>query len=289
MKRGEYHQYTNAGFTIIEVLIVLAVTASLFILAVVYVGGKQSKTEFQVGSRQIQQQFQQVISDVQNGYYPSNAELQCAVSAQGVSLRKVANTSQGSNDACIFVGKTIVIGGNNNAEYMVYSLAGRRLNTSGQEVSNVQEARPVAITPINTDIDAPPDLTVKTPIPNALTFVWGSIDGGITKINSSEGYLNVSIMTNFSQFANAGIGDTGLQSFSLRGMDSAPWGTALGNNTTPMQQATLINDEVTRPNPYPALQSAQYCFASGGTDQSVLVTINSGLQVSSEIKSGKSC
>lgn len=291
MKMGGTDTHTSRGFTIIEVIIVLAVTATLFVSATVYISGRQAKTEFQVGSQQLQQQFQQIISDVQNGYYPNSGSIYCSVSAGVVVLSSAGTAGQGGNKDCIFVGKVIVLGGQTPAQYKVFSLAGKRQSAPGKEVANVDEAQPVALAPA-TASDTFSDLTATATVPSGLTFQWVSNDKGVTKTTAAASYTGVAFMSDFSTFATATSTAGSSQTFSLRGLGSGGWTAPWGANATAQGQATLINKEATAANTnqhFPTQTSLQYCFASGGTNQSVLITISSGLQVTSEIKSGTQC
>ncbi len=129
------------GFTIVETLIVLAVTGALFAMAALLVSGRQSKTEFQVGSRLIDQQIQQVINETQTGFYPSKSDFICTVGPSGALDFTGTGLGQGTNNDCVFVGKTIVFNSDidSHDKYTVYSLAGRRLNDSGNDVTSPEK------------------------------------------------------------------------------------------------------------------------------------------------------
>ncbi len=56
------------GFTIVEALIVLAVTGMLFVSTSMLIRGQIEKTRYQDSMRQLQQMVQNTIDDVENGY-----------------------------------------------------------------------------------------------------------------------------------------------------------------------------------------------------------------------------
>jgi hypothetical protein len=72
----------------------------------------------------------------------------------------------------------------------------------------------------------------------------------------------------------------------LRGYSTAPW--SVGSD-----EGKSIDDEIAASNPSPPYplwsEGAELCFASGGTDQSMLVTISGGLEVHYLIKPGVDC
>lgn len=101
------------GFTIVEVLIVLAVSSMLFLSAVLLINGREAKTQFTTGINDEISQIQQIITDTTDGYYPNNSDFTCAGNPGGeVTPKTVApgSTQQGTNQGCIFLGKAIQFG-----------------------------------------------------------------------------------------------------------------------------------------------------------------------------------
>ena len=113
MERGGYHKATG-GFTIVEVMIVLAVSGMLLVSAAALIDGRQSRTEFTTAVNDEQQQIQQIINETASGYYPNNQDFTCTPSpTASPTLNSVApgtGTQQGANQGCIFLGKAIQFG-----------------------------------------------------------------------------------------------------------------------------------------------------------------------------------
>lgn len=283
MNRGGQTRLAQ-GFTIVETLIVLAVTSALFLMAATVINGKQQKTEFQVGSRNIQQQIQQVINDVQTGFYPIGGTFACSPThptrPNNVRLQSGSN-QQGANDGCTFVGKAIVFGGSHTTDYAVFSLAGARALADGiTDVKTPAEAKVTAIAPSTINPQSP-NATALPKLPNNLTFVKGRQAG--------QGWVTtafpVAFLSSFANFTGTGENTSGSQDVQLRGYTITSLWAAQGSD------ANAINNESTRPTPYGAapLSGADICFRSGGTNQSVLITISDGLRVSYSIRSGVDC
>ena len=57
------------GYTIIEVMIVLAVSGVMFIIAASFISGKQESTAFTEGANEFASQLQQTIAEVADGQY----------------------------------------------------------------------------------------------------------------------------------------------------------------------------------------------------------------------------
>jgi len=101
----------NAGFTIAETMIVLAVTGLLFASTALLVVGRQNKVEFQTAVNDFQQQLQQIINETSSGYFPNGGGFSCnASSVNHVVTFSSAGSAQGTNSGCIFLGKVIQFG-----------------------------------------------------------------------------------------------------------------------------------------------------------------------------------
>lgn len=59
--------YQSRGYTIVEVLIFMAVSGLMFVMAVVFVSGKQANAEFRQGLYVVNSDIRSVINDVANG------------------------------------------------------------------------------------------------------------------------------------------------------------------------------------------------------------------------------
>ncbi|QQS20357.1 type II secretion system protein [Candidatus Saccharibacteria bacterium] len=280
MKRGGKNISTH-GFTVVETLIVLAVTSGLFVITAVAINGRQQKTEFQVGIRNLQQQFQQIITEAATGYYPVSSSFRCSLIGGGdnVRLQGGGSNEQGSNEACTFVGKALVVGGPDHLDnYSVFSLAARRVLDDGvTEVRNPAEAMVTAIAPSSAN-GSSPDTQITKPIPNALTFVSARPVG----LGWASGEVAASFLSGFANFEGSGEETGGSQRLELRGF--ANWSTGVSD-------ADAIDREaIPGPGRYPLFPNGvEYCFRSNGTNQSAIVTISSGLAVSYKIKAGITC
>jgi prepilin-type N-terminal cleavage/methylation domain-containing protein len=112
------------GFTIIEVLIVIAISSFLLVAAILAMTSDQNQTEFDTGARQIFSQLQSLSSDVQNGNYASNPQYSC-VSTSGSPSFTSPPAPEGTNFGCIYMGKAMQFNPTQNASfYYVYSLVG---------------------------------------------------------------------------------------------------------------------------------------------------------------------
>lgn len=126
----------------------MAISGLMFVMAALFVSGKQANAEFKQGMNEINTKVQQIISDVGNGYYPSSENFTCSVSGTSqpvISPPSGGATAKGSQYGCTFIGK-IVVFDTNTSKYNVYSLAGRQYSdNNGSPVYTITDAKPVAI------------------------------------------------------------------------------------------------------------------------------------------------
>lgn len=294
-KTGIWH----AGFTITEVLIVLAVTGFLFFTAFMYINGRQNRTEFQVGIREVRQSFQQVINEVASGYYPDSTAFSCNPLSTPVGIDATTGTGQGTKNGCIFMGKVFTAGQWRAKNIGVFSLAGSRLITgTSKDVTTPLEAKPAAIAKgASTNTSGPVDITTSFDLPNGITFKWAEVTTNGTSTwtgthipASASGSVGVAVVSSLANFGGAVA--SAQQTLQLYYLQSPKWGTT-GNVE---KEADAINDEVTAGSVVSKWgympQRAKFCFASGGTNQSGLVTIGSiggGMAVTLDIKTGTDC
>lgn len=274
MKGGKKAQ----GFTIMETLIVLAVTSTLFVIIAATLSGRQQRTQFEQAINDIRAEIQQVINDVGTGFYPSTNNFSCSAGAFGPTLG-AGSTTQGENTGCIFLGKAMQFsaGGNENA-YNIIPIAGLQRTNTGTEVSTYAEASPRAISPSTSD-GSIPDLAVKKKLQYGLEAY--SMTYGTTNIPIGSFVVANSLATYSTGTLTSGSGQLNIIPITASSLGSTQAVTAQNINTT-MHTAPV--------NPAGGIK---ICFASAGSNQSGLVTIGptsaGQLSVVLSIKANTSC
>ncbi len=135
------------GYTILETIIFLVITSFLFISFVTVFGGRQQAVEFTQTTKEAQSQIQAIINEVASGFYANNSSLTCSVGAGSTAPPTFISipSQQGTSNQCVYIGKALHLGIAADREYHAISLAARRLNSTGKEVSSLKEAIPTAI------------------------------------------------------------------------------------------------------------------------------------------------
>ena len=245
----------SRGFTIVEVLIFLAVSSALMVSAFALISGSQDKASFTQSINDVQQQIDSVINNVANGYYSAGeTQRKCTLNNGVPDFDPDPNNTvdRGSSAQCIFLGRFIAFEDGSD-EYIVYNVAGAR-QIAGSDVKTMAEANPTII----------PDTEQKYTLKNGLTF---NSNG-----NNAFGFFNGLGTSN-------GISDSGYQQASFYGFDSSA-SQPLPNNFASSYDSIGGKDPT---------DGYALCFNSGTTNQSGVITIGgSGRTATSslEVKSG---
>ncbi len=232
------------GFTIIESMIVLAVTGAMFVIAVTAFYGQQEKTRFSQGNRDADSRITDVANDVISGYFPETSDWRCsAVPNQPPEIR-AADAAQGTNEDCIFLGKAIHFGpgevncSNNCASARSVTIVGNRIALGGADVTSLDEAKPTAA----------PD---NSPYVSPFTFGYGL---GVGRVFDQAGnsLSGIAFLTSLSSYATNGDPVAGSQTAALYGV-RGPVGQTVANFDTDIE-ALLETNRIT---------SATICFRNG--------------------------
>ncbi len=152
------------GYTILEVLIVMIISSFMFLIASTFISGKQQKTEFNQGVRELASRIQDVYQQVASGRY-SDEYLSCSFSSGSPVTSAIASPSQGTNNNCEFLGKFMHLSENNDTSYEIFTVVGGRINsTTGQPITNLIDANPAAVAAPTMS----PDLTIQQTTPESL-------------------------------------------------------------------------------------------------------------------------
>jgi len=250
MKRG----IESRGYTIVEVLIFLAVSSALMVSAFTLISGSQNKASFTQGINDAQQQINTVINNVSNGYYSETANGQsCKVDPPTGELVFTPTGAKGTSSQCIFLGRVIVFKNGENT-FTVYNVAGRR-QVNNREVSSMSEAKPTLI----------PESEQVFQLKNGVTFKGSDLN--------AFGFFNGLAST-------AGVSDqlnSGYQQASFYGFSF--------NSGLPNNFSTNYDSGKDPAGGY------NLCFDSGTTNQSGLITIggSSRSATSTLVIKGESC
>lgn len=129
-------QKALAGYTLVEVMIFLAVSGGLLASIMTMISGQQQKTQFTTGVNEFESKIQDLISDVETGYFPNNGNTICQVpgmtsNPSAFPVIRPGTAEQGSNQDCVFLGKAIQFYKDSSGlvnQYRALTIAGKRLD-----------------------------------------------------------------------------------------------------------------------------------------------------------------
>ncbi|HET9721814.1 MAG TPA: hypothetical protein VFP32_02180 [Candidatus Saccharimonadales bacterium] len=103
---------SGRGYTIFEVMIVLAVTSVLFVSAVTVFSGRQQKTQFSQMMYDLQSQIQSYANQVSTGAFPGTQNYSCSAQNYGDPsyTRPVLTATpqaQSTSQDCVYLGRAI--------------------------------------------------------------------------------------------------------------------------------------------------------------------------------------
>jgi len=282
MSEGSHRSgFKSAGFTIVETMIVLAVTGVLFVIIAATLGGRENQAEFVHAIQDVQAQIQQVINQESDGYYPNLGTFSCAGSGLSIIINsQQTNNPQGTNPGCVFLGKVIQFAPSDGAAmggYMTYTVAGCYTTpvTPAPPASCPAPSSPHdfgATDPQIGDFSLSPQileygLTIyRLNTPNSIGGSLGAI-GLLMEVGSPNSLAS-------GEF-NSGAQQIDLLLFPDTNTDQGSTAAKTAINTSLQKNTYTLNPS----------SGVQVCFASGGTNQSGLITIGgSGRQLLVQLK-----
>jgi prepilin-type N-terminal cleavage/methylation domain-containing protein len=140
---------STGGFTLIETMIVLALTGLVAVIIFNYVSGLLGNSEFTTAANSAAKSIGTVINQTANGSYLNNGKFSCAAGQNGSPpvISAVTGSGQGTNLGCILLGNLVQFSPNGNANsYSTYPVAGLEYGgVNGGDSTTIAQAMPVSI------------------------------------------------------------------------------------------------------------------------------------------------
>jgi len=277
------------GYTIVEVMIFLAISSLMFIVAAAAISGKQAIVEFKQGMSDINTQIRTVVNEVANGQFPSSANFKCSVSGGSPPVLVAGSTSQGTNggtttggtSGCVFLGKIMQFGTSGPTAYDTYTVVGRQIdNATGNAVTAFAQAQPIVAQ------TAAVNLTTPGTLHNGLALK-SALECNIDAAGLSTGCAPIGALGFFGSFGspNATVpGDlqSGAQSVVTIAFQSVPTTVSSLNN-----ELLIIDNPPLNAKRYVGLgKDVVLCFVNGSQKGSVTIGGSNGQQFSTSIATG---
>jgi hypothetical protein len=127
----------NGGFTVVEVLMFLAISGAMFTIAFFGTRGTQDSVAFRESLNSIESKIRETINNVDNGYFGNSGEYVC----DGTGVQSASSNEGGGNSGnCLFWGKEMLF---QNTEYMQIDVLLKQRLGSQTEIAIDYNAFPV--------------------------------------------------------------------------------------------------------------------------------------------------
>ncbi len=301
------------AYTIVEVLIVLAVTSMLLVSGLLVVGGQQAKTQFNEATRDTRSRIDSIINNVSTGYYTRRINFTCNDTANGPRFSSTSK-ARGTNQGCIFIGRAMHFGVNGKpSDVNVYNLVGLGIigtsTTPLQPLLDLPSARPVAMAKGTINTVGAPDQNDYVGLSAAENIESSALNNGLAiksmsyKTDSTSPDFPTSVVAFVTDFPTLStIGNlNGSRTALLYAIDYTSTGTTRATWTTvnKTQAVDSIDNATSAGKPYfvptaangvnfKRAYSVTMCF-EGGTDKYAIITIGGAsrqLNTELEIKDG---
>ncbi len=270
------------GYTIIEVMIVMAITTALLVGVMAGISGQQRRTEFSQSVNDFQSQINDVINTVSTGYAVNTQNFNCtAPGGLGPQLDTTPPfNTQGKNKDCIVLGRAMQMAvGTEPGAYNTYTVLGQRQDSAGKEVTSINA--------IATAGGAIPTVASATN-GGADSFDTGKIQYGVTTTKmfyTTDGTLGtaqnigaVAFLSSLGQYTgctNLCSGTTNVQLYAVQATSL----NAGAGTVTPVSSGLNAGHLLPVPG-----GSVVVCLKSGGTSQYGVITIgNNNRQLSTKL------
>jgi len=278
----------RSGYTIIEAMLFITISSSMFVLAMISFSGRQQQVQFTQAVRELDAKILDTINDVTTGYFSNDGSLKCTANSSRPIISNADATDanrRGSNNDCVLVGKALQFypednnGGTDNRSLLyVYNIVGKRLERpDGDSTQSLDEAKPVTTSP--TAPNSTNDVTEKSELKYGLRVIKVATEEAIPKESAVIG-----LFTRFTKtFSSTQFSEGQSVSSSLI--------PGLSNTSTQYDAANKINlvTDSSPPSPgdsYIDTASATpivICLADAGGERRASITIGGGGQASTRV------
>lgn len=137
---------SRAGYTIVEVMIFLAVSGAMILSANMLLTGQQGKTDFAQSVRDFDSALQDISNDVSSGFPGYNFDRgdTCRFNGSGQLIVNPGSPEVDASKRCVFIGKVVQF---TSKGYIIYPVIGRQATSGGTDVLSLADAEPHALAP----------------------------------------------------------------------------------------------------------------------------------------------
>lgn len=182
----------TGGYTLVEVLIVLAISGAMLIAAITLFNGKEARTQFSLAMNDLDSKIQEVINGTASGFIPDNGQpIRCRINGNNLQLQSGnADDIAGTRKDCILVAKLIQFQppAPDQERVKIFTVVGKRTTdaTGAQLVDTLDDADLHIVAPTGPSL---PDMT------ETYSLKWGMkiskvVETGTATQQHAVGFFN---------------------------------------------------------------------------------------------------
>lgn len=128
-----------SGYTIVELMVVLAISGAMIVMANNLISGQASRNEFTKSVRDFENKISDVANDVVKGYFPNRGgNEECTATSAGIDFDNTTTVEQGASEDCVFAGKALnFTTGSSVVE--LQTMVARRVQQDGSEIFSLDD------------------------------------------------------------------------------------------------------------------------------------------------------
>lgn len=169
----------QGGFTIVEVLIVLAISGLMLVSAITVFSNSQRDTSFNQAVYDLQSELKSIANDVSSQSVPGLERYKCEPSSLGGSMRPTLSSDTPTGESCMYLGDAIQVITNGTHLY-IYPVFGLRTvysgsTDTGETPTTITDANPNPATDSSDNIIT--GLITDYPLLNGIKAVSSRVNG----------------------------------------------------------------------------------------------------------------
>lgn len=273
----------SGGFTVVEVMIVLAISGVMFVTFAGMMSGRQAKAWFSASVSDVVTDIRQHINEVGSGYRPQTGTFSCSLAGGAPSITTAGAAAAGTNTDCTYIGQAVMADTANTGSYVLQGLVGARTTTTGTEPLTLAAAKTRVLDKGSGYPASWPNLGIQKDLQYGLTLKWMR-DGTPGTTSNIAGFA----------IAAAPDGQLSMASGALQSGTIAPTIIPIPNAAGLVSRTQGVDLLVRALGGVAPVITApagkvQLCFQSGTSNQTALVTVNTDGSVQSAIFNTSDC
>jgi prepilin-type N-terminal cleavage/methylation domain-containing protein len=248
----------SKGYTIIEVLLVLAISSTLLFAAIIVFRGQQQETEFTQAVADLNSKIVNYSNQTGSGTFPDSGDFTCAAGVAGSPPSLASGPGRsGGRSGCIFLGRAFQVDSLGGSDLNIYTVVGDQ-TINGVTATSISTTNPTIATVPNGGAQA---FVLNDTYTLAAGANFKSVTGQAASGGPNSSMTMAGIYTDLNGTAASAVGNLQLDMI----------GYNLGNNGT-AQAKTCVEGSTCTPQP---ISQWVLCIENSSASRTMQLVVNS--------------